>query len=53
MVICQISCAVTPCLTQAPVEERFEEIVDEVRYCKPWFDQVMRENAEAEAWDNY
>ena len=43
----------TPYPAQAPAEERWEEIVDEVRYCKPWYNQVKREKAEAEAWDNY
>jgi len=39
--------------TIAPTEERFEEIVDEVRYCQPWYHQVKREKAEQEAWENY
>lgn len=37
----------------APKEERFSEILEDSRYCKPWYDQVMREKAEAASWDNY
>jgi len=39
--------------TVCPEDERWEEVVGEVRYVKPWIEQVRKEKAEADAWDNY
>lgn len=38
---------------QCPEEERFIDIDNDVQYVRPWYQQVMREKAEADEWDSY